>query len=319
LTHETGGVPHNPGMTHLMTVIAMLGLGALSLPGTASDQDPAERLKVASRLEFDEGKRSEAAAIYREVLAQNPSSFDAHLGLGRILVVEGSVAEGQQHLEKALASASDNQRNPARSTLAISYVFEGNGAAAAKLYQQVFESQLKANAAGPAANTANALARTLLETGDLDNAEKWYRTGYETAAKIQNEPPEEADIWEMRWRHAQGRIAARRKQFDAARAHLAAVEALVAKGTLPEDQRAFAPQLAGYVAFYQGHYDEAIAALATANQEDPFVLGLLARAYEQKKETDKARELYTRVLAQPGFSLQLALTRPLAARRVAGQ
>jgi hypothetical protein len=41
---------------------------------------------------------------------------------------------------------------------------------------------------GPAANTANALARALLETVDLDNAEKWYRTGYETASKIQNVP-----------------------------------------------------------------------------------------------------------------------------------
>jgi tetratricopeptide (TPR) repeat protein len=292
---------------------------ALSLAGTWSGQDPAERLKVANGLELNDGKRSEAAAIYREVLAKDPTNFQAHLGLGRVLIVDGSIAEGRQHLEKALAAASDNQRNPALSTLAISYVFEGNGAAAAKFYQQVFDSQLKANATSPAANTANALARALLETGDLDNAEKWYRTGYETAAKIQNVPPEEADIWEMRWRHAQGRIAARRKQFDAARGHLAAVEALVAKGTLPDGQQAFAPQLAGYVAFYQGNADEAIAALGTADQEDPFVLGLLAQAHEQKKEMAKAKELYARVLAQPGFSLQMALARPLAVRRLAGQ
>jgi tetratricopeptide (TPR) repeat protein len=233
--------------------------------------------------------------------------------------VDGKIAEGRQHLDQALAAASDNQRNSALSTLAISFVFEGNGAAAAKYYQQVFETQLKVNAMSPAANTANALARALLETGDLDNAEKWYRTGYETAARIQNVPREETDIWEMRWRHAQGRIAARRKQFDAARTHLAAVEALVAKGTLPDGQQSFAPQLAGYVAFYQGHYDEAIAALAKADTQDPFVLGLLAQAHEQKKEMATAKELYARVLAQPGFSLQMALARPLAARRLAGR
>jgi len=306
-------------MTQQLHMIAILAAAALSLPGTLSAQDPAERLKVANGLAFNDGKRSEAAAIYREVLAQSSGNFDAHLGLGRILVVDGRIAEGRQHLEKALAAASDNQRNPALSTLAISYVFEGNGAAAAKFYQQVFDSQLKANAMSPAANTANALARALLETGDLDNAEKWYRTGYETAAKIENVPPEEKDLWEMRWRHAQGRIAARRKRFDAARNHLTAVEGLVAKGTLPEGQRSFAPQLAGYVAFYQGNYDEAIAALAKADQRDPFVLGLLAQAHEQKKEMATAKELYARVLAQPGFSLQMALARPLAARRLAGQ
>jgi tetratricopeptide (TPR) repeat protein len=306
-------------MTQQIHVIAMLAIAALTLPGTSSAQDPAARLKVAVNLEFNDGKRAEAAAIYREVLATNPANVDALIGLGRILIMDGKIADGRQHLEKALAAAADNQRNAALSTLAISHVFEGNGAAAAKFYEQAFESQLKANAVSPAANTANALGRTLLETGDVDNAEKWYRRGYETAAKIQNVPPEEKDIWEMRWRHAQGRIAARRKQFDAARSHLAAVESLVAKGTLPDGQQSFAPQLAGYVAFYQGNYDEAIAALAKADQEDAFVLGLLAQAHEQKKEMAKARELYAKVLAQPGFSLQIALMRPLAERRLAGR
>ena len=297
-------------------VTATLFIAALGLPGSFSVQDPGERLKAANRLEFNDGKRTEAAEIYRDVLARNPGNFDAHLGLGRILIVDGKIAEGRQHLDQALAAASDNQRNSALSALAISHVFEGNGAAAAKIYQQIFASQLKANAISPAANTANALGRVLLESGDLDNAEKWYRTGYETAAKIQDVPPEEKDIWEMRWRHAQGRIAARRKQFDAARRHLAAVEGLVAKGTLPDGQDLFAPQLAGYVAFYQGSYDEAIVALAKADQEDPFVLGLLAQAHEQKKEMAKARDLYARVLAQPGFSLQMALSRPLATQRL---
>lgn len=308
-------------MTHFLRALCILGvaLGVAAATSSAalSAQDFTDRLKEASALEFNEGKRAEAAAIYREVLARSPDNFDAHLGLGRILVVEGSIAEGRQHLTKAVAVAGDSQRSPALSTLAVSHVFEGNGSAAAAVYEEVYQRQLKANAISPAANSANAAGRALLETGDLNNAEKWYRTGYETAAKIKDVPAEEADLWEMRWRHAQARIAARRKQFEAARQHLAAVETLVAKGTLPEGQRVFAPQLAGYIAFYQGNYDEAIAWLSKADQEDPFVLGLLAQAFEQKKDTARAREFYGRVLQQPGFSLQLALSRPLAARRMA--
>lgn len=306
-------------MTPPFPVVAALAMAVLPASVTPSAQDPAERVKVANGLEFNDGKRAEAAAIYREVIAAHPSHFEAHLGLGRILVVEGTIGEGRRHLEAALAAASDSQRNPALSSLAISYVFEGDGAGAAKLYQQVFESQLKANAMSPAANTANALARALLETGDLDGAERWYRTGYETSAKLQNVPAGEADLWAMRWRHAQGRIAARRGQFDAARDHLAAVDALVAKGTLPDGQQSFAPQLAGYIAFYQGRDDDAIGALAKADQQDPFVLSLLAQAYERKKDMAKAQELYARVMARPGFSLQLALARPLAARRLAAR
>ncbi len=306
-------------MSRLVRAIAIVVCASAILPAALSAQDVAARLKEASGLELNDGRRTEAAAIYREVLAKDPGSFDAHLGLGRILVVEGQIAEGRQHLEKAIAAASDSQRNSALSTLAIAYVFDANTGAAAKYYQQVFESQRTAGAMSPAANAANALARVLLETGDLDGAEKWYRTGYETSKAIQNVPPEEADLWEMRWRHAQGRLAARRRQFDVARTHVAAVDALVAKGTLPENQRTFAPQLAGYVAFYQERYDEAIAALAQADQRDPFVLGLLAQAHERKKDTVRARALYAEVLARPGFSLQMALMRPLAARRLAAK
>lgn len=304
-------------------IVMTLGAASLLAAGPALAQTAAERMKEASRLEFDEGKRDAAAAIYREVLKTDANNFDALIGMGRILTVDGDYAAGRQHFEKAIAAASDTQRTPALSSLAIAWVFAGNGAEAAKQYEQVYASQLKAGAFSPAANTANALGRALLETGNPDAAEKWYRTGYETAAKIRDVPPEqknvEKDLWEMRWQHAQGRIAARRKQFDAARKHLAAVEALVAKGTLPEQQRQFLPQLAGYIAFHQGSYDQAIAELGKADQDDPFVLWLLAQAYEQKKDAARASESCKRILAQPGYSLQMALTRPLAQKKLAGR
>ena len=297
-----------------------MAVAAASLaPGPALAQTAAERTKEATRLEFDEGKRDAAAAIYREVLKSEGNNFDALIGMGRILTIDGDYAAGRQHFEKAIAAASDTQRSAALSSLAIAWVFAGNGAEAAKQYEQVYASQLKAGAFSPAANTANALGRALLETGNPDGAEKWYRTGYETSAKLRDVPAQEKDLWEMRWQHAQARIAARRKQFDAARKHLAAVEALVAKGTLPEQQRQFLPQLAGYIAFYQGAYDQAIAELGKADQNDPFVLWLLAQAYEQKKDTARANEACKGILAQPGYSLQMALTRPLAQKKLAGR
>jgi tetratricopeptide (TPR) repeat protein len=301
----------------ITTFVVALAAGCLGMASPGQAQNAGDRLKEASRLEFEEGKRAEAAGIYREVLAGDAANAEAHVGLGRILTVDGGIAAGRQHFEKALAAASPAQRNPVLSSLAISYVFEGNGAEAAKLYEQVFAAQLKADAFGPAANTANGLARALLETGDLDGALNWYRTGYETAARIRDVPPAERDLWEMRWHHAQGRIAARRKQFAVARQHLEAVEAMFAKGTLPDQQRPFLPQLAGYIAFYEGDYDAAIAELGKADQQDPFVLALLAQAWEQKKDTARAKDYYARVLARPGYSLQVALTRPLAEKKLA--
>jgi tetratricopeptide (TPR) repeat protein len=133
---------------------------------------------------------------------------------------------------------------------------------------------------------------------------------------MKTQTPEQTDLWEMRWEHAQARLAARRKQFDLAHQHLDAVRAIVGRGRLAENQQVQSPYLAGYVAFYEGKPDAAIAELAKASQEDPFVLGLLAQAYEQKKDREKARSLYTKILGMSDHSLQVAFARPLAQRRL---
>ena len=303
------------------TILA-IGVAALAItpayPQATAQTDPAALAKEAQKLEFS-GQRAEALALYRKALEQNPSQFDAHLGIGRVLDVDGKYAEARQHIQKAIELAPESGQNAALSTMGVAYAFEGNAAESAKYYQKVFDRQIQAGAPDAAAGTANALGRVYLETGDAANAEKWYRTGYETSRKIEKRSPEDIDLWEMRWQHARARIAARREQFDAARNHVDAVWTLVEKGTLDEGQRINYPYLTGYVAFYEGKYDEAIAELSKADQEDPFILSLLAKAYEQKKDQTKARELYKKILEIPGHSLQVAFSRPLAQRGVAGR
>jgi tetratricopeptide (TPR) repeat protein len=297
---------------YLVVMLAALTPAIHAQTGTPAD--PADLVKQGQKLEFS-GKRSEAIDFYKRALAANPKQFDAHLGMGRILDVEGRYAEARQHIQTGIDLAPENGLGPALSTMGVSYAFEGNAPESAKYYQRVFDRQVKAGAYEQAAGTANALARVYLETGDADNAEKWYRTGYETALKVKN-TPEQRDLWDMRWHHAQGRIAARRQQFDEARKHLEEVRRIAARGTLDDFQKTNVPHLAGYVALYEGKLDEAIAELSKADQEDPFVLSLLAQAYERKNESAKAREVYQRILDSPGHSLQVAFSRPLAAKRL---
>ena len=298
--------------------IAALTLVLLGIPLVAIAQDASDLVKQGQKLESG-GKHKEALALYRQALEKNPSQFEAHLAIGRVLDLEGQYAEARQHIQRGIELAPENGSNGALATMAVSYAFEGNAGAAAKYYQQVFDRQVKAGALDSAGGIANALGRVYLETGDSASAEKWYRTGYETAKKAANITPEQADLTEMRWLHAQGRIAARRQRFEQAHKYVAEVRAIVERGRLDEDQRLNLPHLAGYVAFYEGKHDEAIAALSKADQEDPFVLGLLAQSYEQKGDAAKARELYAKVLAAPGHSLQVAFSRPVAQRRLAGQ
>jgi tetratricopeptide (TPR) repeat protein len=302
----------------MKTRIAALTLALLGFPLVAVAQDPSDLVKQGQKLE-SEGKHKEALALYRQTLEKDPSQFQAHLAIGRVLDLEGEYAEARRHIQRGIELAPENGTNGALSTMAVSYAFEGNAGAAAKYYQQVFDRQVKAGALDSAGGIANALGRVYLETGDSSSAEKWYRTGYETARKAPTITPEQADLTEMRWLHAQGRIAARRQRFEQAHQYIAEVRAIVERGRLDEDQRLNYPHLVGYVAFYEGKHDEAIAALSKADQEDPFILGLLAQSYDKKGDGAKARELYAKILTAPGHSLQVAFSRPVAQRRLAGQ
>lgn len=299
-------------------IIATLALSVGPGVRGTGQSDPDALVKEARKLESTRQGR-EALELYRKALELDPSRFEAHLGIGRVMDLEGKYAEARQHIQKAIALAPETGQNAALSTMGMAYAFEGRAEESAKYYQKVFDRQRASGAHDAAAGTANALGRVYLETGDAGNAEKWYRTGYETSQKIDKRSAEDVDLWEMRWHHAQARIAARRKQFDAARKHADAVRALVEKGTLDEGQRAAYPYLVGYVALHEGKHDEAIAALSKADQEDPFVLSLLAQAYEHKQDQAKARELYKQILDIEEHSLQVAFSRPLAQKRLAGR
>jgi tetratricopeptide (TPR) repeat protein len=235
-----------------------------------------------------------------------------------VLDLQGRYSEARTHLQLAIDGAAEPEMNQALSAMAVSYAFEGNAGEAAQYYQRLFDRSMKAGAFDSAGGTANALGRVYLETGDFDNAEKWYRTGFETATKAPTITPAQKDLAEMRWHHAQARIAARRKQGDAARKHVQEVQAVIARGRLDESQRAQSHHVAGYVAFHLGDYDRAIAELSKAGPDDPFILSLLAQAYEQRKDQAKARELYAAILKMSNHSLQMALSRPLAQRRLGG-
>jgi tetratricopeptide (TPR) repeat protein len=298
----------------IVAVIAISPSSAAAQSGAASEA--AELVKQAQKLESGDTWK-EALTLYRQAVEKNTAQFDAYLGIGRVLDVEGQYEEARQNIQKGIDAAPENGLSPALSTMAVAYAFEGKAAESAKYYQQVFDRQMKANAPDAAAGTANALARVYLETGDLANAEKWYRTGYETSQTIEKPTPEDKDLWEMRWQHAQARIAARDKRFDAARKHAALVKAIVDRGNIDEGQVSNYPHLLGYIALYEGKYDAAIAELSKADQEDPFVLSLLAQAYELNKNIVQARELYARILTLRGHSLQTAFARPLARRKMA--
>jgi len=297
--------------------------GAAPLLAQAPDPEPrsagsdsASLVAQGQKLATD-GKPAEALALYRRALAINPNDFEAHVASGVALDLEGRYPEARSHLNRAIALASnDSVRARALRPMAISYAFTRDAGTAAKYEQQVVDAAIARKDYTGAADVDNEMARIYLESGDLANAYKWYQSGHETALRKAGLTQAERDLWDFRWEHAEARIAARRGQRSEAEKHVAAAKSILDRGTNP-DQKRFFPYLTGYVALYLGDYKAAIADLQGADQHDPFILSLIAQAYEKSGDAAHAKDYYRRVLVIYTHNPPGAFARPLATQKLA--
>jgi Flp pilus assembly protein TadD len=296
-------------------IVTCLGQEARAQAAASADEVQA-LVKQGQKLN-NEGKQDEALKLYRQALEQSPNSYEAHLESGIALDLKGDYAAAREHLKKAMDVAPANQKNRAMRVLAFSYAFEGNAGEAEKYEKPVFEALTAKGDFEAAAGVANELARIKLESGDIGGAEKWYKTGYDTAMRKTDMNDAAKNLWAFRWAHAQARIAARRGQRDEAQKQVVAAKAALEKANNP-DQAQFFPYLTGYVAFYGGDYKTAITELQKASQEDPFILMLLAQSYEKAGDAARAKQYYGKVMANNGHGPTNAFARPVARKKLAG-
>ena len=136
------------------------------------------------------------------------------------------------------------------------------------------------------------------------------------ASRTRSNPNSGPELWTFRWEHAQARIAARRGQKAEAATHVAAAKAVLDSGKLPQQQAAFFPYLTGYVAFYGGDFAKAVTDLQQANQNDVFIMSLLAQSYEKTGEAAKAKALYQKIMDATNHNPPMAFARPVARARL---
>jgi tetratricopeptide (TPR) repeat protein len=295
-------------MNRLLVTAAVLVFGAsAALAQPAAVKAPLEQ---AEKL-LSSGDVDGAVAALQPLVAASPSSFEARLALGRLLDLQGRHDAARVQLEEALKLATEGQRTAALTALGVSYAFEAKADEAARYYQRAFDADVQADDRAAAAGRANALGRIYLESGNLQKAEQWYTTGYEMAKKIPELPAPQAALWEMRRHNALGRIEARRGNLKAAQEHANAVKGLLDR-IGADNQRVFYPYLIGYIAFFNKAYRSAAEELAKGDQSDPFVLGLIAQAYDRLGDRAKAEEYFRKVMAAPTHSINSAFSRPQA-------
>ena len=269
----------------------------------------AELLKQGRKLHA-EGKLDEALQLYDKALAIAPDSWDAHVAIGAALDLKGNYSEARKHLQKAIDLADEEHKPGALRSMAMSYAFEGKMAEGAKFERQAEQSQRIAKKPVDAAGTLNELARLLLEAGEFDKAYDAYKEGYFLAIQTVTKP-EDKDLWNFRWEHAQARLAARRGLKEEAAKHVSAAKAILDKNTNP-NQAIFFPYLTGYVAYYAGDYKTARSEFQKADQKDPFILAMLAQSSEKIGDTAQAKDYWTKVIGIYSHNPTNAYARPLA-------
>ena len=301
-----------------LALLAFLLLSGACRGATHAPPPPPADLVGQARALERKGQEDAAIAAYRSALDHDPKSFDAQYGIARALDLAGSYDEARQHFAKAIDLAPDGSQEQALRMMGIAWTFVGNLDEATRYFRQVFDRRVAAGDPAGAAEEANELGRVYLELGHVDQAETWYRTGHDTAGREAGQPAAQIDLADMRWAHAQARIAARRGREKDARQQEAIVKRLLDKGG-HEDQRIQYAYLRGYVEFYLGHYSAAVTELQEADQQDPFILLLLAAANEKLGQPDRARDYYLKVLASTSHAVNSAFARPVARRKIEGR
>ncbi|HWG58403.1 MAG TPA: tetratricopeptide repeat protein [Candidatus Acidoferrales bacterium] len=262
------------------------------------------------------GKLDEALALYRDALKASPNSVPANEAAGTALDLMGKGSQARVYFQKAIeSSTAPEQKAAAQRAMAMSYAFEGNCRKAAQYEQQVFDYYASVKNFYQQGEIADEAGRVCMDSGDLDEAAKWYRTGHDAGLKEPGIQPARVDLWNFRWEHAQARLAARRGNHAEAERHVANAKAILDKGANPSQQQFF-PYLAGYVAFYASDYKTALGDLLKANQNDPFIQCLMAQACEKLGDKDKALELYRKAAAATAHNPPAACAVPFAKKRL---
>lgn len=295
----------------------LLGITCLMAQQQQSSQPQPEFIKKGQQL-TREGKLEEALALYRKESSNAENVFQAQIAAGVVLDLMGRSSEARQQFAKAIESASTPQAKAnAQRRMAMSYAFENDCQGAARFAQQVFNYQTSQKNFFQQGEIANELARVCLEAGDVNTAEKWYRTGYEAGLQEPDIKPERVALWKFRWEHAQARIAARRNRKEEALKHVTAAKALLDQNPeMAKDQMIFYPYLVGYVAFYTGDYKTALTELQKANQDDAFIQALIGQTYEKLGQKEKAMEFYRKAVLVTSHNPPAAYARPLAKKKL---
>lgn len=239
------------------------------------------------------GRFDEAITQYNKALSVDANFVNSHFGIAAALAYQGKTAEAQAELQKMTDKArTDGERRTALFGQTVVAVDNGK-------FDQALAETAKQYALGEKANDAAAMTgdlqlkgNILLETGKADEAKKAYEQALKTTAGSGLSQAVK-DNTALFHHYNLARVAIAKKDLATAKTETETFR----KGTEAAknaNQLKQAHELAGRIALEEKNYDNAIAELGQANQQNPQVLYLLGQAYQGKGDAAKSKASFTK-------------------------
>jgi tetratricopeptide (TPR) repeat protein len=238
------------------------------------------------------GRFDESVAQYRKALAIDPHFINSHFGIAGDLMYQGkhdqALAEAQKIADEA---RNDGDRRFAFFTKTVVYADQGKTDQALKEMEKQYAFDSKIGDPSQMAQDATTIGVILLAGGKPDQAQKRFQQALDlqSNSNLSAEAKEDA---KLAHHYYLGRVALAKNDLVTAKSeageYLKGAEAKQNEGRIRG-----AHELAGAIALKEKNFDQAVSELEQASQQDPYVVYLLAQAYQGKGDQAKAKEKFT--------------------------
>jgi tetratricopeptide (TPR) repeat protein len=236
------------------------------------------------------GRFEDSIAQYNKALSIDSNFNSSHFGIAADLLYMGKAKDAAAELQK-MASAARNDRELRTALFGMSVVDSdsGNFAKALQEIDKEYAVAEKKNDVSSMAADLQAKGNILSEMSRYDEAKAQFDRSLQLieSSSLSQDIKDNATLLHH---YNMSAVAIGKKDYAAASAHLEEFRQAVEASKNPA-QIKLAHELAGRIALAQKDYDNAIAELQQANQQNPRNLYRLGQAYEGKHDA-KAHEFY---------------------------